>query len=166
MSIGQSLSRLVLKRLVDDVFSTGGAEGLDAVLDFLTRCGQQDGGRLTAVLEQALECAWRAAEVALADDPLWKQGCAGLAPGDARAFRQRLEMILTKLVRGGANLRRPGATAVELALRRQCLRELRAVREAGAWRTDSTPTNGRTLTKSSSASPSRRIAASVAPKAS
>jgi tetratricopeptide (TPR) repeat protein len=132
MSIGQSLSQLVLKRLVEDVFTIGGADALDGIHDFLKHCGQENGPRLTAVMDQSLERAWRALEVALEDDPFWDHGQVGLAPGDAQAFRQRLELVLAELARGGAAAERPELARVEAALRRQCLWELRAAREAGA----------------------------------
>lgn len=132
MSIGEILSRLVLKRLIDDVFVAGGAETLDAITDFLTRCGRQSDPRLTAALEQGLERAWRALEVALSDDPFWDNGQVGLAPGAAQSLRQHLEMVLVELVQGGTGVSRPGTTAVAHALRRQCLWELRAAREGGA----------------------------------
>jgi tetratricopeptide (TPR) repeat protein len=140
MSIGEILSRLVLKRLIDDVFATGGAETLDAVTEFLTRCGRQSDPRLTAALEQGLENAWRALEVALADEPFDDDEPSGLAAGDAQSLRRHLEMVLVELVQGRAGASRPGATAVAHALRRQCLRELRAAREtdtlAGCLDTD------------------------------
>ena len=130
MSIGPSLSRLVLKRLVEDVSASGG--DVQDVLDLLARGGREDGPRLNAILEQALERGWRALEVALGDDRFWDHGQVGLAPNDALAFRQRLEAVLTELAEGGEASRPPGATAVQTALRQQCLWELRAAREAGA----------------------------------
>ena len=130
MSIGPSLSRLVLKRLVEDVSAAGG--DVDAVRALLARGGREDGPRLSAIVEQALERGWRALEVALGDDRFWDHGQVGLAPGDALAFRQRLETVLGELAEGGAAPRPPGATAVQTALRQQCLWELRAAREAGA----------------------------------
>ena len=132
MSIGQSLSHLALTQLVEDVFSIGGAEGVDAVRDFLARCGQRNSFQLTATLAQGLDRAWRAAEAALTDDPFWRQGRAGLPPGDAQALRDGLEMVLAQLTRGGVQCRTPGATVMETAVRQECLRELRAVRETDA----------------------------------
>jgi hypothetical protein len=129
MSIGSSLSRLVLKRLVEDASAAGG--DVESVLDLLARGGREDGPRLCAILEQALERGWRALEVALGDDRFWDHGQVGLAPGDALAFRQRLETVLAELAEGGEASRPPGATAVQTALRQQCLWELRAAREAG-----------------------------------
>ncbi len=132
MSIGQSLSRLVLQRLADDVGTFGGADAMTALVDLLTRHSREDDPPWSAALRQALERAWRALEVALADDPFWDHGQVGLSAGDAQSFRQRLETVLAELAQGGAVTRQPGATAVETALRHQCLWELRAAREAGA----------------------------------
>ncbi len=69
--------------------------------------------------------------MALGDDRFWDHGQVGLAPGDALAFRQRLEMVLAELTRGAAT-DRPELMHVEAALRRQCLWELRAAREASS----------------------------------
>ncbi|HWG47891.1 MAG TPA: tetratricopeptide repeat protein [Gemmataceae bacterium] len=131
MSIGEILTRLVLKRLMDDVFASGGAEALDAVSDFLTRCGKQNDPRLAAALEDGLGRAWHALEVALGDDSLADHRQAGLAPAAAQSLRRHVAMVLRELVQGGAGPRRPGATAVANALRRQCLGELRTAGAAG-----------------------------------
>jgi tetratricopeptide (TPR) repeat protein len=128
MSIGDTLSRLLLKRLVDDVFRTGGAEALDAVVDFLTRCGQLDDARLTAALESAMHRAWRAVEVALTDELSWDHSQVGFAPPDAQALRSCLRRVAAELACGGG---RSGPRGVANALRRQCLGELRLARQAG-----------------------------------
>ncbi len=132
MPIGETLSCLLLKRLVDDVFVTGGVEALDAVVDFLTRCGQRDDPRLTAALEQAMHRAWHALEAALSGEPSRDHSQAGLAPREAHALRQCLARVVTELAHGGAVLGRPGAATVANALRRQCLNDLRSARHGGA----------------------------------
>jgi tetratricopeptide (TPR) repeat protein len=132
MSIGETLSRLLLKRLVEDVFRTGGVEALDAVMDFLTRCGQQNDPRLTEALGQAMHRAWGALEAALTGEPSWDHSQAGLAPRDARALRQCLGRVLAELAHGGAATGQPTALVVANALRRQCLGDLRSAREGGA----------------------------------
>jgi tetratricopeptide (TPR) repeat protein len=132
MSIGETFSRLLLKRLVDDVFLTGGVEALDAVTDFLTRCGQQDDPRLTAALEQAMQRAWAALEGALGGEPSWDHSQPGLAPRDAQALRHCLNRVLTELAHGGAAARGSTALLVAGALRRQCLDDLHLARTKDA----------------------------------
>jgi hypothetical protein len=132
MSIGEPLSRLLLKRLVDDAFMTGGVEALDAVIDFLLRCGEQDDPRLTAALEQAMQRAWNALAACLAGDPGWDHGQAGLAPRAAQELRQCLAHVFAELGHGGGGSDRATARIVANALRRQCLRDLRCADATGA----------------------------------
>ncbi len=132
MSIGESLSRLLLKRLVDDVFQTGGAEGLDAVLDFLLRCGEQDDPRLTAALERAMQRAWHAVEASLTGAPGWDHSQAGVTPRAARELRQCLARILAELAHGGTVGDQTTVRLVAQALRRQCLNDLHRAHAAGA----------------------------------
>jgi tetratricopeptide (TPR) repeat protein len=131
MSIGETLSRLLLKRLVDDVFETGGVEALDAVVEFLLRCGQQDDPRLTAALERATQRAWVALEAALSGQPGWDHSQAGLSPRAAQAFRQCLARVHAELAHGGEVSDRPTALVVANALRRQCLNDLHCACAAG-----------------------------------
>jgi tetratricopeptide (TPR) repeat protein len=123
MSIGETLSRLLLARLVEDVFQTGGALALDAVIDFLTRCGQQDDPRLTLALERAMQRAWRAVEVALGDESAGDYSQVGFSPRDAQTLRHCLARVLAELA--------PGADEVASALRRQCREDLRAAHNRG-----------------------------------
>jgi tetratricopeptide (TPR) repeat protein len=132
MSIGETFSRLLLTRLVDDVFRTGGVEALDAVIDFLTRCGQQDDPHLMAALEHAMHRAWRAMEAALTGEPSRDHRQAGLAPRDAQALRECLARILAELAHGGAAASRATVLVVANGLRRQCLDDVRSARAGGA----------------------------------
>ncbi len=132
MSIGESLSRLLLKRLVDDVFQTGGSEALDAVLDLLLRCGEQDDPRLTAALERAMQRAWHAVEASLAGAPGWDHSQAGLAPRAAAELRQCLARILAELAHGGRVGDQKTVQVVAHALKRQCLSDLHRAHAAGA----------------------------------
>src|ERR1700739_4482153 len=100
MLIGETLSRLLLKRLVDDVFVTGGVEALDAVIDFLTHSGQQDDPRLTAALERAMQRAWHTLEFALTGEPTRNHNQVGLAPRAIQSLRQCLNRVLTELAHG------------------------------------------------------------------
>jgi tetratricopeptide (TPR) repeat protein len=131
MSIGETLSRLLLKRLVDDVFMTGGVEALDAVLDFLLRCGAEDDPRLTAALERAMQRAWSALEASLTGKPGWDHSQAGLAPRAAQELHQCLARILTELAHGGGVSDRTTVRAVAHSLRRQCFDDLRRADTAG-----------------------------------
>jgi tetratricopeptide (TPR) repeat protein len=131
MSIGETFSRLLLKRLVDDVFLTGGVEALDAVIDFLTRCGQQDDPRLTAALEEAMQRAWSALEGALGSASSWDHSQPGLAPRDAQALRHCLHRVLSELAHGGATASST-ALLVAGALRRQCLDDVHLAHAKGA----------------------------------
>lgn len=131
MSLGETFSRLLLKRLVDDVFTTGGVEALDTVIDFLTRCGQQRDPRLTAALEHAMHRAWRTLEATLTGEPSQDHCQPGLAPRHAQALRQCLERVLAELAHGGV----AGTATVSVVangLRRQCLDDLRSARSGGA----------------------------------
>lgn len=132
MSIGETLSRLLLKRLVDDVFTTGGVEPLDAVVDFLTRCGQHDDPHLTTALERAMRRAWHAVEAALSGERAADHSQAGLAPRAAGALRQCLGRVLAELAHGGCVRDRQTAVVVANALRRQCLNDLQGARTGGA----------------------------------
>ena len=132
MSIGETLSRLLLRRLVDDVFTTGGVEPLDAVIDFLSLCVQQDDPRLTSALERAMQRAWRAVEAALTGEPMADHSQAGFAPRAAQELRQCLTRVLAELAHGGCVEDRPTALIVANALRRQCLDDLRCARAGGA----------------------------------
>jgi tetratricopeptide (TPR) repeat protein len=132
MSIGETLSRLLLKRLVDDVFMTGGVEALDAVLDFLLRSGEQDDPRLTAALERAMQRAWSALEASLNGKPGWDHSQAGLAPRAAQELHQCLARILAELAHGGGISDRTTVRVVAHSLRRQCLDDLRRADTAGA----------------------------------
>jgi tetratricopeptide (TPR) repeat protein len=131
MLIGETLSRLLLKRLVDDVFATGGSEALDAVIDFLTRCGQQDDPCLTAALESAMRRAWRALEAAL-NNTSNSQTQIGLTHRAAQVLRQCLSRVLAELAHGGGAGNRVTTKIVANALRRQCLSDLRCARAGGA----------------------------------
>ncbi len=132
MLIGETLSRLLLKQLVDDVFTTGGVEALDAVIDFLTRCGQENEPRLTVALERAMQRAWRALEAALACEPSGEQSQAGLAPRAARALRLCLNRVLAELAHGRGVSNRDMTRMVAKALRRQCLQDTHSADTAGA----------------------------------
>lgn len=132
MSIGESLSRLLLKQLVEDVFTTGGVDALDAVIDFLLRCGEHDDPRLTAALERAMQRAWHLLEATLNGDPGWDHSQAGLAPRAAQELRQCLTRILTELGHGGGVSDGATARVVANALRRQCVDDLRFAHAAGA----------------------------------
>lgn len=132
MSIGETFSRLLLKRLVDDVFLSGGVEALDAVMDFLIRCGQLDDPRLTSALEQAMQGAWCALEEALGDESSRDHGQSGLAHRDNQALRHCLQRVLNELAHGGAGTCRSTARLVDRALRRQCLEDLHSARAGGA----------------------------------
>ncbi len=124
MSIGETLSRLLLKRLVDDVFVTGGVEALDAVVDFLLRCGQQDEPFLTAALKRAMQRAWSALEAALSGEPGWDHSQTGLTPRAAQALRRCLARVLAELAHGKGVSDRRTVQIVAHALRRQCLEDL------------------------------------------
>lgn len=132
MSFGETFSRLLLKQLVDDVFITGGVEALDAVIDFLTRCGQQDDPGLTAALEHAMHRAWRALEAALTAEPSRDHSQVGFAPRDAQALRQCLARVLAELAHGGTVTGRATVVLVSNGLRHQCLDDLRSARAGGA----------------------------------
>jgi tetratricopeptide (TPR) repeat protein len=132
MSIGESLSRLLLKQLVDDVFATGGVEALDAVIDFLLRCGEQDDPRLTAALEQAMQRAWHALEASLTGAPGWDHSETGLAPRAAQELRRCLGRLLAELAHGRGIGDKQTARVVAGALRRQCLDDLNCARAAGS----------------------------------
>ncbi|HEY7329939.1 MAG TPA: tetratricopeptide repeat protein [Gemmataceae bacterium] len=132
MSIGESLSRLLLKQLVDDVFTTGGAEALDAVIDFLLRCGEQEDPHLTTVLEQAMQRAWHVLEASLTGEPGWDHSQAGLAPRAAQQLRQCLGRLLAELAHGKSIGNKSTARMVANALRRQCLDDLCRARAGGA----------------------------------
>jgi tetratricopeptide (TPR) repeat protein len=131
MSIGETLSRLLLKQLVDDAFKTGGVEALDAVVDFLLGWGQQNGPRLTAALERAMQRAWGALEAALSGEPGWDHSQAGLAPRAALALRQCLARVLTELGHGGGVSDQQTVRVVTNALQRQCLDDLHGACAAG-----------------------------------
>ncbi|MGH7173971.1 MAG: tetratricopeptide repeat protein, partial [Gemmataceae bacterium] len=115
-----------------EVFTTGGVEALDAVGDFLTRCGQKDDPCLTAILEHAMHRAWRAVEAALSGEASRDHSQAGLAPRDAQALRQCLTRVLAELAHGGAATNRQTVLVVSNGLRRQCLDDLRSARAGGA----------------------------------
>jgi tetratricopeptide (TPR) repeat protein len=132
MLIGETLSRLLLKRLVDDVFVTGGARALDAIIDFLTRCGQQDDPRLTAALERAMQRAWRALEAALTGEPSWEHNQAGLAPRAAQELRRCLGCVLAELAHGRGVRNQAMTRLVANALRKRCLEDLCCARAGGA----------------------------------
>jgi tetratricopeptide (TPR) repeat protein len=132
MSIGESLSRLLLKQLVDDVFTTGGAEALDAVIDFLLRCGEQEDPHLTMVLERAMQRAWHVLEASLTGEPGWDHSQAGLAPRAAQQLRQCLGRLLSELAHGRRIGDRRTAQIVANALRRQCLDDLCRASAGGA----------------------------------
>ncbi|HTU18084.1 MAG TPA: tetratricopeptide repeat protein [Gemmataceae bacterium] len=132
MSIGETFSRLLLKRLIDDVFITGGVEALDSVIEFLTRCGEQDDPALTSALEHAMYRAWRALESALCGEPSKDHSQAGLAPRDAQALRQCLDRVLAELAHGGSISGGATVTVVANGLRRQCLDDLRSARAGRA----------------------------------
>lgn len=131
MLIGETLSRLLLKRLVDDVFMTG-VEALDAVIDFLTRCGQQDDPRLTAALQRAMKQAWYALELALARKPSREHSEAALSPRAAQALRQCLSRVLAELAHGRGVSNRAMTRVVAKALRSRCLDDIGFARASGA----------------------------------
>jgi tetratricopeptide (TPR) repeat protein len=132
MSLGESFSRLLLKRLVDDVFRVGGVEALETVVDFLTRCGERDDPRLTAALRQAMQRAWHALETALGDKRANDFCQAALSPREAQALRQCLHRVLTELAHGGDLSEGPTVPVVANALRRLCERDLHCARVQGA----------------------------------
>jgi tetratricopeptide (TPR) repeat protein len=132
MSIGESFSRLLLKRLVDDVFIAGGFEALDAVVDFLTRCGERNDPRLAAALLCAMQRAWSALEAALGDRPSRASNEAGLSPRDAQTLRRCLGRVFDELACGRGVVEGSMRLDVALALRRRCRSEVRCADAAGA----------------------------------
>jgi tetratricopeptide (TPR) repeat protein/tRNA A-37 threonylcarbamoyl transferase component Bud32 len=119
MGILRNVSVLALRSLLAAASrAAGGAVEAAAALvsDQFTDHGQ----RLSAALRRAAERGWRALEVALAGESLW--GWLGRA--EDRAFREQVRAFLDTAPLAGL----PGHGP---EFRRQCLRELRAARQAG-----------------------------------
>jgi tetratricopeptide (TPR) repeat protein len=132
MTVGQSLSRLALRRLVEDVQTTGGPDVAVSFAAFLARHGRDRRQLLLVILGQALDRACWVLEIALTEDSFWNQGQLHLAPGEALAFRQHIELFLS----GVLSSESPDVPVpIDGAYRRQCLWELRAAREADVFTT-------------------------------
>jgi tetratricopeptide (TPR) repeat protein len=114
------------------VFITGGVEALDAVTDFLTRCGQYDDSHLTETLERAMQRAWYALELGLSRELPSEPSSEGLSPHAALTLRQCLHRVLIELAHGRGAGNRELTKIVAKALRRQCLEDLRSACANGA----------------------------------
>jgi hypothetical protein len=127
MGIVLTLSTLALRQLIDGACNTVGAPAVsgagDAVAGFLVQRFTDHSQRLTRALQNANDRAWRSLEIALAGDTLWERCKGVLAPREEQAFREQVQAFL---------LSTPFAALPQKKAEfcRQCLRELRAARQA------------------------------------
>jgi tetratricopeptide (TPR) repeat protein len=117
MKIVENLSALALRQLIDGATKAFAAEtpgGVPSLRRLLT--SQPD--RFRAALTRAAEHSWRGLEVSLAGNPWWEQ-CRGQLQPDETALGTKVQAYLDAGLLGDLSRQNP-------ALRRACLRELRA----------------------------------------
>jgi tetratricopeptide (TPR) repeat protein len=132
MSIGETFSRLLLKRVIEDFYVAGGEEARDAVVDFLSHCGDSEDSHLRTAFERAMRRGWNVLEAALDEQGHNHSTADELSPHDALALRQSLQSVFRELAHGKGVPNPTTARVVAKALRKRCLDELREARSVGA----------------------------------
>ncbi len=124
MAIAQKLSTLALREVLEGACKAVGfkaGEGVvEGVVGFLVHHLTDHSQKLPWALGRANEHAWKALEIALAGESLW----SWLDRAENKAFRAQVRAFLNATPLAGL----PGHGP---EFRQQCLRELRAARQAG-----------------------------------
>src|SRR5262245_29758322 len=126
------LGALALRAVANAVPVLAGVDLAVSVADFFSTWARDPSRRLPAALGRACDRAWRALEVALAGEALWSRL---VDAGEDKAFRTRVRAFLDGFP----------ASAWGIDVRRECLGELRAARQAGELSPGDQPDTGEWL---------------------